>query len=216
MKVVHGSGLEAEQMNVTYRRWIRHRQSLVHSSIGADGANWALRRKFVQFPERQLAEDLVIPLEVIHAGYRFLYEPLGGAVETSPLSVHDEYHRKVRTIAGGIQAALYCRWMFTPRFAATGFHFVSWKLSKYAVPGWAIMGYVTALTIPALSQVALLMGMATVGFALTAGTLKNTNRGILKWMVTPWYCLVAAATPFAAVTMLLRRRGNLKWRMAAR
>ncbi|MBI5443622.1 MAG: glycosyltransferase [Deltaproteobacteria bacterium] len=217
MAIRPGSGLTAERVNVAYRRWVRLRQSIVHSSIGADGANWALRRELVRFPKGQLAEDLVMPLEAIHSGLRFVYEPEAGALETSPWSVKDEYYRKVRTIAGGIQAAFYCQWMFTRQHAATGFHYVSWKLCKYAIPIWGVLGFAGALAIPALAWPAALLIAVLVTLSVVGRVAGRFVPGPMSSLLAvPWYALVASATPLAALWLAIRHRSEVRWRMAAR
>ena len=216
MEIQEGSGLALERLNVMYRQWIRRHQSLAHSSIGADGANWALRRHLINFPPGQLAEDLVMPLEAIRAGYRFVYEPRAGATEVSPASVRDEYHRKVRTIAGGMQAAVYCRWMFSRRYAKTAFHYMSWKICKYVVPGWMVLGYVAALFIPALRVPAAWIGGSVVALGLAGYAAKVVLPRAPEWLTGTWYAFVGGLTPFAALRMAIRRQAEVRWRMAAR
>jgi cellulose synthase/poly-beta-1,6-N-acetylglucosamine synthase-like glycosyltransferase len=84
MRIQAGSGLEAERINVTYRRWVRLMQSRVFSTIGADGANWSIRRKLVEFPTRPvIAEDLVLPLsESVPKASSGLFRPISLEPET--------------------------------------------------------------------------------------------------------------------------------------
>jgi poly-beta-1,6-N-acetyl-D-glucosamine synthase len=221
MRVQAGSGLGLERLNVLYRTWIRSRQSDHHSAVGADGANWALRKQLIRWPTRsQLAEDLVVPLEVVRQGYRFVLEPRAGAVETSPTSVRDEYHRKVRTIAGGIQAGWYCKWMFRSQYWWIGFHYLSWKFCKYLVAFWTLLATIAVLNLAPHSRLfagvsAVLLGAISIGFA--GGVARRFVPNAVPCLAESlWYGLVALTTPVAAILMLLTNRATLLWRIAAR
>jgi cellulose synthase/poly-beta-1,6-N-acetylglucosamine synthase-like glycosyltransferase len=220
MQVLEGSGLTLEHLNSRLRTWIRHNQSRVCTTIGADGANWAVRTSLVQWPQNaQLAEDLVVPLEIVRRGYRFVFEPRAGALETSPQSVNDEYHRKVRTIAGGIQAGWYCRWMFRPAHWCVGFHYASWKLAKYAVSGWVILAVVAVMLLaPGSPTFRAAAWLCTIGIsvALTTGLARRFGVRLPIGFEVSWYALVTLFTPIAAVIHLITQRATTKWRMAAR
>jgi biofilm PGA synthesis N-glycosyltransferase PgaC len=221
MYVKPTSGLHLEQLNVLLRTWVRQRQSEHCTTVGADGANWAIRRGLIHWPSNpQLAEDLVVPLEVVRQGYRFVFDANAGALETSPGAVMDEYHRKVRTIAGGIQAGWYCRWMFTSPNRWVGFHYLSWKLAKYMVAWWVLLACIAVLRLSAESAVAAIAS-AVVTTAVVLGVIARLTPRSLPPSVrlvldAVWYGMVTLSTPFVAVASLVSRRATTLWRMAPR
>lgn len=223
MMIQPHSGLNAEMLNVHYRRWIRMNQSRAHSSIGADGATWAVRKNLLRFSTERppLAEDLVIPLEILEQGYRYVYEPDARAQETSPQCTGDEFHRKVRTIAGGIQTAFICNWMFTRKHWVTAFHYLSFKIAKYAISFWLIVGLVAVCM---LRNEGVLWGqlcvaaVCAVGIALLGGVIRSqAPRLTPRTLSSLWYALLVTLTPVFAIGYLRRdlKKGVL-WRMAAR
>jgi cellulose synthase/poly-beta-1,6-N-acetylglucosamine synthase-like glycosyltransferase len=221
MRVREGSGLNLEHLNVFLRTWVRQRQSEHRATVGADGANWAVRKRLIRWPSSpQLAEDLVVPLEVVRQGYRFVFEPRAGALETSPGAVGDEFHRKVRTVAGGIQAGWYCRWMFRAPYRWVGFHYVSWKICKYLVSLWVLLGVIAVLNLASYSPIflaasSLILGAVLLGLA--AGAARRLIPGAVPRVPESiWYALVTLVTPVAAVTSLVTKRATTLWRMAAR
>lgn len=221
LEVTPGSGLEGERANIVLGRWIRIKQSQHVSCVGADGANWGLRKSLVRWPANpQLAEDLVMPLEVVRLGYRYVCEPDAWVVERTANAVADEYYRKVRTIAGGIQAGIYCRWMFRRPFLRIGFHYLSWKIGKYLVGVWLTVGALaifvlshdTALFLPLVVMACVVATFATVGMARLR--FSTAREGGMPEMV--WYGLVTLFAPIAAVGELLTRRATVLWRIAPR
>jgi cellulose synthase/poly-beta-1,6-N-acetylglucosamine synthase-like glycosyltransferase len=221
MYVTPQSALHLEQLNVFLRTWVRRRQSEHCTTVGADGANWAIRKHLISWPlNPQMAEDLVVPLQVVRQGFRFVFDPEAGALETSPGAVVDEYHRKVRTIAGGIQAGWYCRWMFAAPHRWVGFHYASWKLAKYLVAWWMLLALVSVLSLSVYSRVAAVASVIAVAGLVVGGLggfagqyLPGPARHAFQAV---WYAMVTLSTPFAAVALLLSKRATTLWRMAPR
>lgn len=132
----------------------------------------------------------------------------------------DEYHRKVRTIAGGIQAGWYCRWMFAPPNRWVGFHYVSWKLAKYMIAWWALLALIAVLMLSPYSKIAAVLSLA-IATTLTMGVIGRFAERVLpgplrQLFQAVWYAMVTLATPFAAVASLLSKRATTLWRIAPR
>ena len=221
MYIQPGSGLGVEQLNVGLRTWVRYWQSLLHSSIGADGSNWSVRRELVAIPSRPvIGDDLVIPLEVIHQGYRYILDPSAKTTEISAPSIGHEYRRKIRTIAGGIEAGLYCRWMFSRKHMGTAFHYASWKLAKYLVPVWAMIAILCSLTLSSHSTFFRILSVAagTAAVLVAAGGLvcawaKEKSPKIFAGI---WHGFLAATAPIFAVDYLMRRSASGTWAITPR
>lgn len=221
MRFRRGSGLGTEGLNVALRRWVRERQSRVNCLIGADGSNWAVRKGLAAFPSPPpLAEDLVIPLGIVGKGHRFVFERGARAFETSPGKVGDEFHRKTRTIAGGIQAMLYCGWMFSPGRRALAFHYVSWKLAKYAVGPWALLAFGASVPLagawrpfraPVVAGLLFLLLAAAGGLSRLAAPSRTP-----RLLNGAWYLLLVGVAPAVAVWQLCLRRTTVLWRIAPR
>jgi cellulose synthase/poly-beta-1,6-N-acetylglucosamine synthase-like glycosyltransferase len=221
MHVQSGSGLNAEQLHIGLRAFIREKQSTLHSTSGADGSNWSVRRRLITLPtEKIIAEDLIIPLEVVHRGYRYIFEKRAISVETSAPSIEHEFRRRIRTIAGGMQAATHCRWMFTRGYGRVGFHFVSSKLAKHATILFAAVAVICA-TIMAQHSV-LFSELARITYIVAAAVaICGAGRAVLKantpaTMNTVWHLFLAMFAPILALWYVVRQGRTGTWAMTPR
>src|SRR5262249_18555188 len=55
-------------------------------------------------PKGIILDDFVVSMTVARLGYRALYEPEAVAIEKGTLTSNEEFWRKVRIVAGGVQA----------------------------------------------------------------------------------------------------------------
>jgi cellulose synthase/poly-beta-1,6-N-acetylglucosamine synthase-like glycosyltransferase len=96
---------DSEGLYYRYERWLQELESRVGSIIGVDGGMYALARThFRPPPDEIVIDDFVISMTVARLGYRVLYDPEAVAFEQGTLTGWEEFFRKVRIIAGGIQA----------------------------------------------------------------------------------------------------------------
>jgi cellulose synthase/poly-beta-1,6-N-acetylglucosamine synthase-like glycosyltransferase len=143
--------------------------SRIHSLVGADGAMYALRRElFQRIPSDTLIEDLVIPLNVVRAGRRVVFEPSALAWEVGVSSVGEEFRRKVRIAAGAAQALV--RGNGWPRGAPLRYWwvFASHKLLRWISPfiGLALLATAATRVEHPLSRAVLLAAAALLAAAL--------------------------------------------------
>lgn len=221
MHVQSGSGLYAEQLHIGLRAFILEKQSVLHSIIGADGSNWSVRRHLITLPtEKIIADDLVIPLEVLHRGYRYVFERRAAALETSPPSIEHGFRRRVRTIAGGMQAATYCRWMFSRGHRRVGFHFVSCKLAKHATIIWAAVAAICAIIMAqhsvVFSRIAMLIYVVAAAVAICGAVravLKNRTPAPINIV---WHLFLAIFAPIWALWYVVRQGRTGTWEMTPR
>ena len=221
MHIQSESGLNAEQIHIGLRAFIHEKQSAIHSTIGADGSNWSVRRHLVTLPsEGIIADDLIIPLEVVHRGYRYIFEKRAGSLETSAPSIEHEFRRRIRTIAGGMQAATYCSWMFSPRYSWVGFNFASSKLAKHATIVWAAIAAICAIGMARqsafFSSVALLIYVAIIA-VITCGLI----RAVLKKRTptpinTVWHLFLSMFAPILALRYVAKLGRTGTWEMTPR
>ena len=115
---------------------LQKHSSQVYSMVGADGAMYAIRRELFQpCPSDTLIEDFVIPMNVIRAGKRVVYEPNAVGWEQGPSTRKEEFRRKVR-IAAGCAQGLMRGSVWPPLDAPLRFWFVflSHKLLRWFSP----------------------------------------------------------------------------------
>ena len=118
-----------------YEKFIRKCEGRFRSVPGATGALYALRRSlFRPIPEQTILDDVVIPMQVVAAGYRCLFEPAAIAFDHPSDSTTKESIRKRRTVAGAAQLIVdHPAWLL-PWRNPIWFEFVSHKLLRLASP----------------------------------------------------------------------------------
>jgi cellulose synthase/poly-beta-1,6-N-acetylglucosamine synthase-like glycosyltransferase len=94
----------SEDLYYVYERWLQQAESDIGSMIGADGALYAIRRElFVPAADDTILDDMVIPMAVIRAGRRVVFETGARAYEQGSQTATEEFSRKVRVVAGAMQ-----------------------------------------------------------------------------------------------------------------
>jgi biofilm PGA synthesis N-glycosyltransferase PgaC len=122
-----------------FEKWLRRRESLVFSMVGATGCISAVRRElFRPIPPGTILDDVYWPLLVAMQGRRVLHDVRARAFDKLPSRTKDEFRRKVRTLAGNFQLITLLPGALLPWRNPVWLQFVSHKLLRLAVP-WALL-----------------------------------------------------------------------------
>lgn len=81
-----------------YERWIRTLESQIGSTVGGDGAIFAIRRSLFQALSPDAINDLVIPLQIVSKGYRAVFASTAVGYEPSAGDFTKEFRRKRRIV----------------------------------------------------------------------------------------------------------------------
>lgn len=140
-----------------YEQWIRMCESRWRSPVGVYGGFYAIRRELATaFPAGTILDDMFQPLAIIRQGLRVVIDEHARVYDIWPKTVHGEFNRKVRTLAGNFQLFCLAPWAFAQ--GRIVFQLISHKVLRLIVP------YMLALLL--LSSVAL--SRVSVGFAIIA------------------------------------------------
>ena len=94
----------SEDLYYVYERWVQQAESNIGSMIGADGALYAIRRElFVPPPPDTILDDMAIPMAIVRAGRRVVFDGNARAFEQGSESAREEFARKSRVVAGAMQ-----------------------------------------------------------------------------------------------------------------
>lgn len=122
-----------------FEKWLRRKESEVHSCVGVTGAISAVRRNLYQpLPHGVILDDVCWPLQVAMQRYRVVFDSHAQAFDRLPPRSRDELRRKVRTLAGNFQLMMHLPAALLPGRNPLWFQFVSHKLMRLAVP-WALL-----------------------------------------------------------------------------
>ena len=123
-------------------KWIRSSESQIDSAIGCTGAIYAIRRAlFKPIPPDTVLDDVVIPMQIVTAGFRVLFEPLAVAWDPQPLEPEAERRRKTRTLAGNFQMLFrYPVWL-NPRRNRLWWPLFSHKYLRLFAPAFLLLAF---------------------------------------------------------------------------
>ncbi|MHB8422754.1 MAG: glycosyltransferase family 2 protein [Leptospirales bacterium] len=113
----------------------RRQESLFHSTLGAHGAFYAIRRVlFPSVPEGTINDDFVIPMLILARGFRTVYEDQAVVVEAHLSTVQGEFRRRIRISHGNFQQIMLLLAVFGFRDPKALFVFISHKVIRAFQP----------------------------------------------------------------------------------
>lgn len=118
-----------------YEKFIRKCESAIGSTVGVTGAIYVLRRDaYIPIPEETLLDDVLIPMNVVMAGQRVLFESEAYAFDVPSSDPVREKRRKTRTIAGNFQLPSLSPALLDPRTNPIWWQFISHKMLRLLAP----------------------------------------------------------------------------------
>lgn len=122
-----------------YEKALRALESRIHSTVGATGALYAVRRElFAPLPPQTILDDVLIPMRAVLAGKRTIFEPRARAFDrVCPPEL--EFRRKVRTLCGNFQLLTLMPELLNPWKNPVFLQFLSHKLGRLLVPYFLLL-----------------------------------------------------------------------------
>lgn len=123
-----------------YEKWIRDNEGSVRSLIGVTGAIYMARTKLLPLvlPSDAILDDMYVPLNIVKAGFHVKMANEAYAYDVSSATLKEEFHRKVRTLAGNFQLMKLLPWVNSFRNPLL-IQWLSHKLARLMVP-YALIG----------------------------------------------------------------------------
>lgn len=215
-----GSG---EGLYWKYESFLKKMDSDLNSIVGSAGELFSVRTSLYEYPPSDMViEDFFISMKIAAKGYRFVYEPAAMATETASATVEDEWKRKVRISAGGLQAIARLKDLLNPwKYGVLTFQYVShrvlrWTLAPLALLVVFITNIWLAVEAPFVLYDWLLIGqllfysLAFVGFLL-----RNEKVGI-KGFFVPFYFSMMNFSVYAGFIRYVRKEQAVTWEKTRR
>jgi poly-beta-1,6-N-acetyl-D-glucosamine synthase len=134
----NGSGTAAADgsgMYWRYEKFVRDREGLIDSTVGATGAIYAIRKSlFEPIPEDTILDDVLIPLRIARRGYRVVFDRQARAYDAVAATGAQEFARKVRTLAGNFQLFAREHWLLNPIRNRLWWQTISHKVLRLLIP----------------------------------------------------------------------------------
>jgi cellulose synthase/poly-beta-1,6-N-acetylglucosamine synthase-like glycosyltransferase len=128
-----------------YEKALRSMESSIHSTVGATGALYAVRRElFAPIPESAVLDDVIVPMRIVLGGKRTVFEPRA-RVWDRVAPPEQEFLRKVRTLAGNFQLFELMPDLLSPGRNPVFLQFVSHKVGRLLVPYLLVTLFVSNL-----------------------------------------------------------------------
>lgn len=129
-----------------YEKWIRKKEGEVGSVAGATGSIYAIRKELYRpLPDDILLDDVLIPMNIVLAGYRTVFDSKALAYDIVSKDMAQEKGRKIRTLAGNWQLIARYRTLLNPFKNPIFFQYISHKVLRLLVPFCLIGLFVAAL-----------------------------------------------------------------------
>lgn len=195
-----------------FEKWLRKQESRLGSQVGVTGAISAVRHSlFHPIPPGTLLDDVFWPMHVALQGYRVIHDERAKAFDRLPEKTHDEFRRKVRTLAGNYQlitllpiAALF------PWSNRVWWQWISHKLMRLVVP-WALLGMLISCVFLEDGHYQTFFLVQLAGYALgVLGMWAPLGRAI-KPLGTAASFLVLNAAAWAAFWVWISGRAATSW-----
>ena len=202
-----------------YEKMIRLAESRLDSTVGVTGAIYALRRElFAPLDPRTILDDVAIPMHVVLAGYRVLFEPGARATDHLTDDLGHEYRRKVRTLAGNFQLTALRPTLLNPFRNRLVWQYTSHKLARLAVP-WCLLALLAssaALAARGDRLHAASLGAQAAFYLLALGGWATTRyRRPVRWLALPYTFLMLNAAAATGLFRFLSGRATAAWRQAS-
>jgi cellulose synthase/poly-beta-1,6-N-acetylglucosamine synthase-like glycosyltransferase len=200
---------------------LRRAESRLDSTVGVTGALYAVRRElFRPLDERTVLDDVAVPMEVVMAGRRVVFEPGAAAWDTLPADPGREFRRKVRTLAGNYQLVRLRPALLDPRRNRLVWQLVSHKLGRLAVP-WCLVAILASSAVLAtrgtFGRAALGLQLALYVAGLAGAALPRGRWGLVaRALSLPGAFLLLNAAAAAALIEFLRGGPARAWKAGGR
>jgi len=186
------SAASTEGLYWKYESFLKKQDALLYSVAGAAGEMFSIRTAlFEPIPEDTLLDDFTIAMNIIRKGYQVKYEATALACENPSLNINEEYKRKVRIAAGGIQTTLRCLDILNPReYGIFAFQLLIHRVSRWTIaPVFIVIAFISNLLLIKESDVYLELFILQLVFhvAAAAGWYLGNRNIKIKALHVPFY-----------------------------
>jgi cellulose synthase/poly-beta-1,6-N-acetylglucosamine synthase-like glycosyltransferase len=198
-----------------YERFIRTMESRLGSTVGGDGAIFAIRKELYRPLAPEAINDLVIPLQIVARGFRAVFEPEAVGFEPSGGNFRVEFRRKRRIVNRSWHGVMNLPEVLDPRRVGL----FAWQVWSHKVLRWLMLPLVSAAAAGCFfaSSSGLLYKAGFWGFvfslALAAiGALLPDRAGRAAWLPhTVYYFYLVNLAAVVGMAMALAGRVETLW-----
>lgn len=220
-KTVDNASGAGEGLYWKYESRLKQADSDLYTVVGAAGELFSIRTALYDSPPPDtLIEDFYLSMKIVAKGFRFVYEPDAYAMEGPSATTEDEWKRKVRISAGGLQAISRLTPLLNPfRYGLITFQYVSHRVLRWSLTPVALVMVFIANAIlvrgAVFFQITFMLQSAFYLLAI-AGYLLRNKKIPIKGFFVPYYFTMMNVSVFAGLLRLMKGKQTVIWEKAER
>ncbi len=219
----NGTAISGEGLYWRYESWLKKQETVFYTVVGAAGELFAFKKElFVPVPANAVTDDFFLSLSINMQGKKVAYAPDAISTEAASLSLKDEWNRKLRIAAGGIQSLFLLRKALNPfLYPLLSFQFFSHRVLRWLFCGPAFIVLLLANIILVCTtqfvcyQFTLLLQLLFYLFALI-GYLLSTQKKSFVLFTAPFYIVFMHAAMMAGIVRYFTTGQSVLWEKARR
>lgn len=220
---VNNATVSGEGLYWRYESWLKQQETVFYTVVGAAGELFAFKKElFVPIPAHAVTDDFFLSLSVNMQGKKVAYAADAISTEAASLSLKDEWNRKLRIAAGGIQSLLLVKKALNPfRYPVLSFQFFSHRVLRWLFCGPAFLVLLLAnvmlanTTSFACYGVVLLLQILFYVFALIGYFISVQKKSFFLFTV-PFYIVFMHAAMMAGFVRYFTKGQSVLWEKAQR
>ena len=220
---VDGAAVSGEGLYWKYESWLKQQETKFYTVVGAAGELFALRKElFVAIPEQTITDDFFISININFQHKKVQYASNAVSTETASASLKDEWNRKVRIAAGGIQSLFLLGKALNPfRYPLLAFQFFSHRVLRwvFCAPAFIFLlisnGAILFQESTSLFTLIMLLQIAFYLCAIIGWQLAKNNRYFFLFNI-PFYIVFMHAAMLAGIVRYANGQQSVLWEKAKR
>jgi len=199
----------------SYEREVRDMESRLGSTVGGDGAIFAIRRHLYTPLAPEAINDLVTPLQIVARGFRAVFEPEAVGYESSAGSFGAEFRRKRRIVTRSWRGVMSVPGVLNPwRTGVFALQVWSHKVLRWLVLPLVVVAVVaSSLALPlGLFYQAIVLGfVGSLGLAVIGAALGNRLGRLAQLTHAALYFYIVNCAAVLGIAMAMAGRADIIW-----
>ncbi len=217
------AAVSGEGLYWRYESWLKKQETKFYTVVGAAGELFALRKElFVPVPEQTITDDFFISININFQHKKVQYAASAVSTETASTSLVDEWKRKVRIAAGGIQSLSLLGKALNPFiYPLLAFQFFSHRVLRwvFCAPAFIFLFVSNCMLVlngsPDVFLWLLFLQAVFYLFAFIGWRLARNNRSFFLFNV-PFYIVFMHTTMLAGIIRYANGQQSVLWEKAER
>ncbi len=177
-----------------YEKMIRKMESKTGSVVGVTGAIYSIRKELYQhLHPLTILDDVMTPMNIAMRGYRVIFDSSAVAYDVFSKNTTQEWHRKVRTLAGNWQMLSLNPALLIPHQNPLWFRFLSHKIARIVVPFFLVLLLITGLLQTGASYYYFTILQLLFYFAALTAFFIPSTRKFFAFQISYFFCALNLA-----------------------